>query len=156
MMTLGLTLPNSPQTSTARSELRSPRRRWDHRRAIPGLDRRPGLVNQVRFIASATCDNRNTPVLDLMGQISSGQRWGLGTIADTHFKGGWGPMESGGYLVRQLGIVPTAHGQLAVAIAAQPLSGSFSEGAADLSTLAGRLSKHLDDLPAGAWPAATP
>jgi len=113
------------------------------------------LVNQVRFIAAATCDTRNTPVLDLMGQISSGQRWGLGTIDDTHFKGGWGPMESGGYLVRQLGIVPTARGQVAVAIAAQPSSGSFSEGTADLSTLAGWLSKHIDDLPAGTCPAGT-
>jgi hypothetical protein len=110
------------------------------------------LANQVRFIAAATCDVRNGPVFDLMGRIGNDQRWGVGTIADSQFKGGWGPSEAGAYLVRQVGILHTGHGDVAVAIAAQPNSGSFAEGTTDLTKLATWLQSHTPELPTGSCP----
>ncbi len=105
------------------------------------------LLRQAQFAAHAACDPRNTAVLDLMGEISAGQRWGLGSIANVKFKGGWGPDTDGRYLVRQFGILPTANGQVAVAIAAD--AGEFGEGTAVLSQIASWLGEHLPDLPAG-------
>ena len=49
------------------------------------------LVNQVRFISYAACQRSGEPILNLMGQIEPDQRWGLGSIANIRFKGGWGP-----------------------------------------------------------------
>lgn len=110
------------------------------------------LANQARFVATATCDVRNAPVFDLMGRIGNDQRWGVGTIADSRFKGGWGPSEAGAYLVRQVGILHTDRGDVAVAIAAQPSSGSFADGTADLTRLAAWLQSHIAELPTGACP----
>jgi len=113
------------------------------------------LTNQVQFIAAAACDSRNTPVLALMGQIAGDQRWGLGTIADSRFKGGWGPSEAGEYLVRQIGILHTDRGEVAVALAAQPASGAFVDGTTDLTKMATWLQTHSPDLPAATCPAGS-
>jgi hypothetical protein len=43
-----------------------------------------------------------------MGEIAGDQQWGLGTIANTRFKGGWGPSEAGANLVRQIGVLQIA------------------------------------------------
>ena len=107
------------------------------------------LTNQVRFLAAAACDARDAPVFDLMGQIGSDQRWGLGTVAGTRFKGGWGPSKTGAYLVRQIGIMHTDRGDIAVAIAAQPNSGSFRDGTTALTALSSWLQSHIAELPAG-------
>jgi Beta-lactamase enzyme family len=55
-------------------------------------------------------------VLDLMGRVVPGQRWGLGRIPGVRFKGGWGPSEEpgGGYEVIQVGIA----GEVVIALAA--------------------------------------
>ena len=50
------------------------------------------LSDQARFVAEAVCDNGNAPILQLMGQIESDQHWGLGTVPDSRFKGGWGTL----------------------------------------------------------------
>jgi hypothetical protein len=105
------------------------------------------LLRQVQFIAHAACEPRVTPVLDLMGEITAGQRWGLGTLTGAQFKGGWGPGTDGGYLVRQYGVLPTAGGLVAVAIAAQ--SNGFGGGTAALNRMASWLGSHLRELPAG-------
>jgi hypothetical protein len=107
------------------------------------------LVNQATFVADAACDNQNAPIFDLMGQIESDQRWGIGIVADSRFKGGWGPSTSGSYLVRQIGVLQTKTGMVAVAMAAQPSSGSFADGTEDLNAIASWLKDHMDVLPSG-------
>ena len=107
------------------------------------------LIEQARFLAFAVCDNRNAPIFALMGQVEQDQRWGMGTILDAQIKGGWGPSPSGSYLVRQIGIVSTPTGTIAVAIAAAPASGSFADGTHDLTEVANWLTAHITALPAG-------
>ncbi|WP_253861547.1 serine hydrolase [Mycobacterium asiaticum] len=107
------------------------------------------LVNQTRFIASAFCNKQNEPIFALMGQIAPQQSWGIGTLTGAQFKGGWGPSPSGRYLVRQLGILNAPSGKLAVAIAAEPASGSFEDGRRALDEAAAWLSMHLAQLPSG-------
>ncbi|MEV6427426.1 hypothetical protein [Nocardia sp. NPDC051463] len=108
------------------------------------------LADQVRFVSRLPCLSQTGSVITLMEQITPNQRWGLGAFTGAEFKGGWGPDLSGAYLVRQLGLVPTSDGQIAVAIAAQPDSGSFSEGTAVLDKVATLISQHLDELSGGA------
>jgi Beta-lactamase enzyme family len=107
------------------------------------------LDNQIRFTATAFCNGANDPIFDLMGQVKPDQRWGIGSIRDTEFKGGWGPSRSGKYLVRQIGVLTTPTGKIAVAIAAEPESGSFDDGTRDLGEVAKWLTGHLGALPAG-------
>ena len=110
------------------------------------------LISQAHFLAVAACDGRNAPVLTLMGQITADQHWGLGTIAGTRFKGGWGPFPTGKYLQRQIGLITTPDGVSAVAIAAEPDSGSYGDGVHDLNAIAGFLAEHLTTLPSGRCP----
>ncbi len=107
------------------------------------------LVDQVRFLSVAVCDSANAPIFTLMGRVEPDQRWGVGNIPDTRFKGGWGPSPTGKYLVRQMGILATPTGMVAVAIAAQPDSGTYEDGKADLTEVATWLTTHLSALPAG-------
>jgi hypothetical protein len=107
------------------------------------------LVNQTRFTASAFCDSENGPIFDLMGQVTPDQNWGIGKIEGTRFKGGWGPSPAGRYLVRQIGVLTTPAGKAAVAIAAEPASGSFDDGTRDLDEVARWLNDRLGQLPAG-------
>lgn len=107
------------------------------------------LTDQARFLARTACNPAAAPVIDLMGQISSGQQWGLGTIGDARFKGGWGPGTDGLYLVRQFGVVPTPTGQIAVAVAAVSNSGGFGDGTAVLGSVASWLQAHLSEVGGG-------
>lgn len=105
------------------------------------------LTDQATFAGALPCLLSAGRVVDLMGQITPDQRWGLGRIPGARFKGGWGPGESGGYLVRQFGIVPGVGGDVAVAIAvAAP---SFEAGTAALSTMASMLAPQLATIPGG-------
>lgn len=106
------------------------------------------LSDQARFGSALPCRQEAAEVYTLMGQISGDQSWGLGTIPGAHFKGGWGPGQSGGYLVRQLGVIDTPTGQLGVAIAAET-PGSFADGTALLSQVAGWISANPTLLPIG-------
>jgi hypothetical protein len=107
------------------------------------------LTAQVRFLSTAACDRRNAPVLNLMGQIEQSQRWGMGAIAGTRFKGGWGPFPSGKYLVRQMGLITTPRGSSVVAAAAEPHSGLFADGVVALDHIAAWLADHIVVLPSG-------
>ena len=107
------------------------------------------LVDQARFMAHALCDPRNAQVFDLMGRIDIDQRWGLGVITGTKFKGGWGPSPQGKYLVRQMGVVPSPSGPVIVAVAAEPDSGAFADGIKVLSTIGKWLEARLAELPSG-------
>lgn len=106
------------------------------------------LADQVGFGARLPCLGAAGRVVDLMGQVSPDQQWGLGRIRGARFKGGWGPGESGGYLVRQFGIVPAAGGDVSVAIAVD--APSFEAGVAALSTMADMLAPQLATIPGGA------
>ena len=107
------------------------------------------LTDQVRFTSVAFCNNANAPIFALMGRVVPDQKWGIGTVPDAQFKGGWGPLPPGGYLVRQLGVLPAPNGMIAVALAAQPASGTFDDGTAALNEMATWLAAHLAALPAG-------
>jgi hypothetical protein len=107
------------------------------------------LIDQARFTAIAVCDSGNAPIFALMGQVTGDQRWGIGIIAGTRFKGGWGPYVSGSYLVRQMGVLGTPAGLTAVALAAQPASGSFTDGIEVLTEMARWLTAHNAALPSG-------
>lgn len=107
------------------------------------------LTNQARFTAGAVCDPANAAVFQLMGQVVTDQRWGLGLIPNTRFKGGWGPSPTGSYLVRQLGVLEMPTGLTAVAVATEPASGLFADGTAELTEASKWLTQHLAALPVG-------
>jgi len=107
------------------------------------------LTEQVRFTSVAVCENAYAPIFALMGDVQADQRWGLGTVSGSQFKGGWGPSPTGSYLVRQMGVLTTPTGMIAVALAAQPASGKFDDGTAALTEIAAWLTTHLSALPAG-------
>jgi hypothetical protein len=107
------------------------------------------LTEQVRFLSVAVCDSANAPIFALMGRVESDQRWGIGSIGGARFKGGWGPSPAGSYLVRQFGILNTPDGMMAVALAAQPASGTFDDGTIALTEMTKWLTAHLGALPAG-------
>jgi hypothetical protein len=95
------------------------------------------------------CDETNAPIFTLMGQIEDDQRWGLGTIPNTRFKGGWGPSPTGNYLVRQLGVLNMPTGLTAVAVATEPASGSLNDGTQELTEVSKWLTSHMAELPTG-------
>lgn len=103
------------------------------------------LASQVRFTSGLPCLSAGKKVLDLMGQVVSDQRWGLGSAGvPAAFKGGWGPGSSGGYLVRQMGIL-TIHGRpVAVTIATLPGDDSFGTGTANLTKIAAWVVSHAN------------
>lgn len=105
------------------------------------------LEGQARFGSRLPCLRSSGRVVDLMGQVSSDQTWGLGRLPGARFKGGWGPGEGGGYLVRQFGIVPGAGGDLAVAIAVE--GPTFEAGTSALSELAESIGPTLAAMPGG-------
>ncbi len=80
-------------------------------------------------------------VLDLMRNVESDQRWGAGSagIASSvpvAFKGGWGPEDGAGYLVRQSAIVGSGDQGFVLHVMAKPSDGAFSTGAAMTSQTA--------------------
>jgi hypothetical protein len=86
-------------------------------------------------------------VLGLMQRIEPSESWGLGSagFSSVAFKGGWGP-ESGGYLVRQSGIIaPGSSSGAAVAIVA--FAPSFGAGTDMLTRTASWLNHHLAITP---------
>nr|WP_120492803.1 hypothetical protein [Corynebacterium lactis] len=101
------------------------------------------LEDQATFGANLQCIAGGSEVANLMGRIVGGQAYGLGTIEGAHFKGGWGPDESGAYLTRQFGFIPgEAPGSfVGVAIAAKPADGTYETGQAMLSALAAVLAE---------------
>ena len=107
------------------------------------------VADQAKFVASAVCDTRNAPIFTLMGKVVPDQSWGIGTIPDSRFKGGWGPSPAGNYLVRQIGTLSAPTGTVAVAMVVAPASGSFTDGTTELTDVANWLHDHLAVLPAG-------
>ena len=144
----------SPTTAAAQTQavLRQGR---DTTTVVPSQVLRPGytpfgqsnwsLTAQATFAASLPCMSNTSQVLDLMGQITSSQRWGIGTLANTvAFKGGWGPGTGGAYLVRQMAVVRLGDGtRIGLALAARPADGSFNTGISDLNAMAGWVAANI-------------
>ncbi|WP_067826960.1 hypothetical protein [Nocardia inohanensis] len=108
------------------------------------------LTDQVKFAAKLPCLPRANSVISLMSEITPSQSWGLGRLIGAEFKGGWGPDDdTGKYTVRQFGLVPTLAGPIAVALAAEPESGSFEDATDMMDKMAVLLSDHLTDLRGG-------
>lgn len=109
------------------------------------------LARQAVFAAHLPCLPDAARVVTLMRSLVGEQRWGLaghGAAA----KGGWGPGRTGGYLVRQFGLIETHTGRLGVALAAEPHDGSFETGVHALDQLARWLIAHAGEMPAGDCP----
>jgi hypothetical protein len=104
------------------------------------------LVDQAAFAAGFPAGEAANQVWELMGQIDSSQRWGLGKFDGAHFKGGWGPDDSG-YVVRQFGQIPVPGGCAAIALGTW--APSFEAGTRVLDQLAADLAAMTDILPAG-------
>ncbi len=99
------------------------------------------LREQARFMSAlaggcvASAASRRY-VLDLMARVTSDD-WGLAaTGAPARWKGGWGPDPSGGYLVRQMGLIEVNERQTVVTLAVAPDDGSFETGQALATELA--------------------
>jgi beta-lactamase class A len=107
------------------------------------------LSDQAQFLTWAACDVSSAPVVSLMGQVESDQRWGLGVVQGAQIKGGWGPGLDGTYLARQIGVISTPRGMTAVAMAVATASGGLEDGTAALTQIATWLKDHVDALPAG-------
>ena len=110
------------------------------------------LSDQAEFASHLRCIRGAEPVVAAMGNIVNGGGYGLGTIPGAIFKGGWGPSSSGGYGVRQFGLIPKSDGKgyVAVAIAVESPDGSYEVGQAELTAAAEFLQSRVDDLPAAA------
>ncbi|WJY98779.1 hypothetical protein CHAN_00680 [Corynebacterium hansenii] len=100
------------------------------------------LEDQAAFAANLRCIEGAEPVLDAMGDIVDYQAYGLAEIEGARYKGGWGPDEQGGYLIRQLGVFPTEGGVVGVAIAARPGDTTDDTGREMLDAIAGAVAKH--------------
>ena len=103
------------------------------------------LAAQSTFAASLPCMVNTDVVLELMGQVTASQRWGIGALDMTvGFKGGWGPGPDGRYLVRQMAIVQLDDGsRIGVALGARPADGRFETGVANLNAVARWVSANL-------------
>ncbi|GAB96167.1 hypothetical protein BJY21_003124 [Kineosphaera limosa] len=104
---------------------------------------------QAQAMSGLACQPAAQETVGLMRQVVSGQRWGLGRWQKAPIKGGWGPLESGGgYLVRQMGVIPVNGGEAAVAMLVRA-PGGFEAGVADLNRMAVWLADQTKELPAG-------
>ncbi len=106
------------------------------------------LRRQAQFAARLPCLANTGNVVELMRNLVAEQRWGLAADG-TPAKGGWGPGQPGGYLVRQFGIVSTPAGRLGVALAAEPQAGTFAAGVDALNRMTEWLTTHAPELPGG-------
>ncbi|MCX4093935.1 class A beta-lactamase-related serine hydrolase [Nocardia sp. alder85J] len=110
------------------------------------------LNDQLRFVSHLPCLPNADAMLALLNKVAWNQQWGLAKLENTQFKSGWGADTNGNYLVRQFGIITTASGQIAVAIAAQANSGTLDAGTQIVTKLSDLVSKHLDEQVGGTCP----
>lgn len=101
------------------------------------------LSDQAMFGYRLQCHDLADSVVPLMADISNGGGYGLGTVADSYFKGGWGPDEQGRYLVRQFGFVQTPRGTVGVALAAKAAAGTYEANQVLLDELAQRATQYI-------------
>lgn len=106
------------------------------------------VSQQATLAANLPCIDGAQRVLELMGEITEEQAYGLGRIEGAEFKGGWGDDEDGNYLVRQLGLLPHPNGgQIAVALVVAPESGGYDDAQAMADEIAARVDAVREALP---------
>lgn len=96
------------------------------------------VTDQARFAAALGCapdESSAGQVHELMAEVVPDQRWGIGTLDNAHFKGGWGPQPGGGYVARQLGDAEVDGQRYAFAVSARAADGSFQTATGDLTRL---------------------
>ena len=96
------------------------------------------LVDQARFAAAVACApgaSAAGEVRAVMGRVVEDQRWGIGRVETAYLKSGWGPDDSGAYVLRQLGDGVVDGRWQALALSGRAADGSYPQGAADLSAL---------------------
>jgi hypothetical protein len=103
------------------------------------------LVRQAQFAARLPGIAEASPIVELMGNLTTGQRWGLAAKGFAA-KGGWGPGTRGEYLVRQFAIMTADSGHVGVALAAEAHDGVFKTGVDVVNKLADWLVDHLAEL----------
>lgn len=84
-------------------------------------------------------------VLEQMGNVVDEQSYGLGTLPNARFKGGWGPDTSGAYLVRQFGVLE-GMGSMGIAIAAAPSDGTYQSGQTVLNLAVAAIQPYLQQV----------
>ena len=106
-----------------------------------------------RFASMLPCSRYADEVLETMKGVVADQRWGLGAVEGSRFKGGWG-RSSDGYLVRQVGVVLDGSGAgVGVSLLTQPKAGTHAAGTATLSEAATWLQQQLTPADSGTCPA---
>ncbi|MET9202200.1 hypothetical protein [Gordonia sp. NPDC003585] len=148
-------------TEAARAVTGVLREGGDTTTVVPSEQRRAGftifgqtvwpLPAAATFTAHLPCMPGTEHVVSLMGQVAGNQQWGveiMRTPTSTAVKGGWGPGESGGYLVRQIGLITHRDGtQTAVAMSA--VGSSMGDGIAALNSIGNWLNRNVARLPRG-------
>lgn len=106
------------------------------------------VANQSKFASGLDKmnDDAASQVKSQMQNVSADQRWGIGQISGSAFKGGWGPDESGAYLDRQLGIVEINGKKYGMSVAAKTSSGTHDSSTAALTKIAEWVQENQDKL----------
>lgn len=110
------------------------------------------LDDAATFTANLPCLPDSEHVVSLMGQVSGNQAWGIEVIPGrtTAVKGGWGPGESGGYIVRQIGVLTRKDGlQTAFALSTHAPGASMGSGTAVLDQVGRWIGSRLAAMPGG-------
>ena len=90
------------------------------------------LADQARFAAGLSRVPGAIDIVEIMRNLSAEHHWGMAAKGFAA-KGGWGPGNSGEYLVRQLAIVS---GTVGVALAAEVSIGGYQTGVDIINSLA--------------------
>lgn len=103
----------------------------------------PAQARYAQYLASVPADNH---VIQEMHKIDAEHSYGLGTIDDLPFKGGWSDDEDGSFHVRQLGFFTAGGTDYGVAIAARSLGGSEQDCQDALDQIAALLAESTGEL----------
>ena len=104
------------------------------------------VTDSAVFADHIPCMPEAKNVYALMGAINKSHHWGLGVIPGTHFKGGWGPVDSG-FIVRQMGVIQKADNSFfGVSIMVDSKRGQI-RGQQDLTAIAHWLKKYIAQVP---------
>lgn len=103
----------------------------------------PAQARYAQYLASVPDDN---PVIQEMHKINPEHSYGLGTIADIPFKGGWSDADDASFHVRQLGFFTIDGTDYGIAIAARSVLGSEQDCQEALNQLAALLAESTEQL----------
>ncbi|WIM67831.1 hypothetical protein QP027_00025 [Corynebacterium breve] len=124
-----------PETADARTEEMISRGGTSlHMEPAFGLTRW-SIPSQAQFGHYISSLDEGNPVIEAMHNIDEEQSYGLGTLDDAAFKGGWSDDEDGSWHTRQFGFFNHDGETYGVAIAARSESGSYADGQEALTAI---------------------